>query len=81
MEQGTVVALYLYPAGRGTQAEQSSWPLEAMYRMGLFALNEIGRAYTGKAPVVWSSAFFPAELAWGLDLCPFSPEVAAAYIA
>ena len=59
---------------------RGSWPMESMYRMGQFALNEIGRAYTGKAPVVWSSAFFPVELAWGLGLCPFSPEVAAAYI-
>jgi benzoyl-CoA reductase/2-hydroxyglutaryl-CoA dehydratase subunit BcrC/BadD/HgdB len=60
---------------------RGNWPLDAMYRMGLFAFNEIGRAFTGKAPVVWSSAFFPVELAWSLDLCPFSPEVAAAYIA
>ncbi len=60
---------------------RGNWPMDAMYRMGQFALNEIGRAYTSKAPVVWSSAFFPVELAWGLGLCPFSPEVAAAYIA
>ena len=60
---------------------RGSWPMESMYRLGLFSVNAIGRAYTGKAPVVWSSAFFPVELAWGLDLCPFSPEVAAAYIA
>ena len=44
------------------------------------ALRGIRRAFTGKAPVVWSSAFFPVELAWSLGLCPFSPEVAAAYI-
>jgi benzoyl-CoA reductase/2-hydroxyglutaryl-CoA dehydratase subunit BcrC/BadD/HgdB len=60
---------------------RASCPLDAVYRTGLFALNEIGRAYTGKAPVVWSSAYFPVELVWSLDLCPFSPEVAAAYIA
>jgi benzoyl-CoA reductase/2-hydroxyglutaryl-CoA dehydratase subunit BcrC/BadD/HgdB len=60
---------------------RGNWPLDAMYQMGLFAFNETGRAYIGKAPVVWSSAFFPVELAWGLGLCPFSPEVAAAYIA
>jgi benzoyl-CoA reductase/2-hydroxyglutaryl-CoA dehydratase subunit BcrC/BadD/HgdB len=59
---------------------RSNWPLDAMYQMGTFAFAEIGRAYTGKAPVVWSSAFFPVELAWGLGLSPFSPEVAAAYI-
>ena len=60
---------------------RGNWPLDAMYQMGVFAFNETGRAYVGKAPVVWSSAFFPVELAWGLGLCPFSPEVAAAYIA
>jgi benzoyl-CoA reductase/2-hydroxyglutaryl-CoA dehydratase subunit BcrC/BadD/HgdB len=60
---------------------RGNWPLDAMYQMGMFAFGEIGRAYTGIAPVVWSSAFFPVELAWSLDLCPFSPEIAAGYIA
>jgi len=60
---------------------RGNWPLDAMYEMGQFAFKEIGRAYTDKTPVVWTSAFFPVELARSLGLNPFSPEVAAAYIA
>jgi len=52
----------------------------ATYLMGRFALTQTRRAYTGKVPVVWTSAFFPVEIVWGLGLCPFSPEVAAAFI-
>lgn len=53
---------------------------QATYLMAKFALAQTRRAYTGKVPVIWTSAFFPVELVWGLDLCPFSPEVAAAFI-
>ncbi|MGB9792000.1 MAG: 2-hydroxyacyl-CoA dehydratase subunit D, partial [Thermacetogeniaceae bacterium] len=59
---------------------RKSFAWQAIYQMSRFALSLTGRAYTGKAPVVWSSAFFPVEIAWGLGLCPFSPEVAAAFI-
>ncbi len=59
---------------------KKSFPWQAIYQMSRFALHQTGRAYTGKVPVVWSSAFFPVEIAWGLQLCPFSPEVAAAFI-
>lgn len=53
---------------------------QAIYQMSRFALSLTRRAFSGKEPVVWSSAFFPVEIAWGLGLCPFSPEVAAAFI-
>lgn len=52
----------------------------ATYLMARFALAQTKKAYTGEAPVVWTSAFFPVEIVWGLGLCPFSPEVAAAFI-
>jgi benzoyl-CoA reductase/2-hydroxyglutaryl-CoA dehydratase subunit BcrC/BadD/HgdB len=67
--------------GGALRLSRGTWPLEATYRMGMFACSETRRAFAGKVPVVWTSAFFPVELAWGLDLCPFSPEVAAAYLA
>ena len=49
---------------------RGSWPMDAMYRMGQFTVHEIRRAYTGKAPVVWSSAFFPDGV--GLEPRPVS---------
>lgn len=59
---------------------RKSFPWQAIYQMSRFALNQTRHAYTGRVPVVWSSAFFPVEIAWSLDVCPFSPEIAAAFI-
>lgn len=60
---------------------RKSFPWQATYLLGRFALQATERAYSRKVPVVWTSAFFPVEIAWSLGLCPFSPEIAAAFIA
>ncbi|MEW5761708.1 MAG: 2-hydroxyacyl-CoA dehydratase family protein [Bacillota bacterium] len=59
----------------------SHFPLETSRQMALYALQQTERAYTGVAPVVWTSAFFPTEIPHALGLTVFSPEVAAALLA
>lgn len=66
---------------RALKLARGSFPSQASYMMARFALAQTGRAFSRKVPVVWTSAFFPVEIVWGLNLCPFSPEVAAAFLA
>lgn len=60
---------------------RKSFPWQSTYLLGRFALQATEQAYSRKVPVVWTSAFFPVEIVWSLGLCPFSPEIAAAFIA
>jgi benzoyl-CoA reductase/2-hydroxyglutaryl-CoA dehydratase subunit BcrC/BadD/HgdB len=60
---------------------RKSFPLDAVYRLGLFALQATRCSYIQQEPVVWTSAFFPVEIVWSLGLTPFSPEIAAAFTA
>lgn len=53
---------------------------QSTYLMCKLALSQTKRAYSQKTPVIWTSAFFPVEIIWGLGLCPFSPEVASSFI-
>lgn len=42
-----------------------------------FLLDISRRAYLRKRPVVWMNAFAPVELAYGLNMVPFMPEIIA----
>ncbi len=66
--------------GAALALARRSFQWQATYQMARFALAQTRRAFAGKDPVVWTSAFFPTEIVWALGLCPFSPEVAAAFI-
>jgi len=44
-----------------------------------FALDLAEKAYVNKkSHVIWLTAYFPAEIVWGLGLVPFHPEIASA---
>ncbi|KUK41618.1 MAG: 2-hydroxyglutaryl-CoA dehydratase D-component [Clostridia bacterium 62_21] len=64
-----------------TATRRSQFPLEATRQMVLYALRETERAFAGNNPVVWTSAFFPTEIAHALGFVVFSPEVASALLA
>ena len=63
----------------------ASWILRKNNRMTLdsggevqaFAMDQTARAYARKRPVCWTTAFFPSEILYALDLVPFAPEVGA----
>lgn len=46
-----------------------------------FLLHSTREAYSRRRPVVWMSAFAPAEIAYGLGAVPFMPEIIAALVA
>lgn len=57
------------------------FPYKAAALMVEYGLEQHKRAYSGREPFVWTSAFFPTELVHALGLPLFSPEVAAALAA
>ncbi|MGI5876895.1 MAG: 2-hydroxyacyl-CoA dehydratase, partial [Dethiobacteria bacterium] len=57
------------------------FPYRATAMMVEYGLEQTGKAYSRSFPSVWTSAFFPTELLYALNITPFSPEVAAALVA
>jgi benzoyl-CoA reductase/2-hydroxyglutaryl-CoA dehydratase subunit BcrC/BadD/HgdB len=46
-----------------------------------FLLDTTGRACSRSKPVIWMNAFAPTEVAYGLGVAPFMPEIIAALVA
>lgn len=44
-------------------------------------MDDFRQAYTGERPCIYTTAFVPTELVYGLGAVPFLPEVAAGYAA
>lgn len=51
---------------------------EATRMAAVFGLDLTAAAYRRKNPVAWTSAFFPTELLYAMDIIPFAPETASA---
>ncbi|HHY45839.1 MAG TPA: 2-hydroxyacyl-CoA dehydratase [Firmicutes bacterium] len=59
---------------------RNAFSLRSTQAVAEFALEETVRAFNGKAPTAWTSAFAPSELLRGMGLTLFSPEAASAVL-
>ncbi|MCL6450215.1 MAG: 2-hydroxyacyl-CoA dehydratase family protein [Acetobacteraceae bacterium] len=67
-------------ADRLARLREADYPFKASALMVRHGLQLTRRAYSRRfrRRTVWTNVFFPTELAYALDLVPFSPEVASA---
>lgn len=62
----------------GIYLKRRPYDWEAFRALALEGLKQVRAWYRNERPVVWTTAFVPTELVYGLGLVPFSVEVAAA---